>query len=254
MIELSITAKSATVASSATPVGARGAGGFARALRTLSALPDTQPVQSDSGDTRQRDAATGKKLPVSGDEHAPEPSEQSAKPAAPRRPSKPDGHLPLAMILPASTPPVDPPASDNSAAASDPTEVDTADDDASPTTPVLAFFIPAAPVAVEPSLVPPSADAAGVGNAATPGVTPLASTGTSPTTTAALVEASETPATPDAASAAAARGTTALPNAFQLIDGGALGPVVTTTAGMPKTMLNPRIAASAGTPRFGIAA
>ncbi len=255
MIELSITAKTASIASTATPVSARGAGGFARALRTLSAPTDTQPAPSDNGDTRQRDAATGKKLPEAAAEPAQLPSESGAKKSAvTRRPSKPDGHLPPAMILPASTPPVDPPASDDGAAASDTTELDTADDDASPTTPAIAFFMPAALMAVEPSLAPPSAEAAGLASAAMPGVTPLAATEASPATIAAPVEASEVPATPDTASAAPARGTTALLNAFQLLDSGAPEPVVTTTVSMSNIVLNPRIAASAETPRFGIAA
>lgn len=255
MIELSITAKSATAASPATPVGARAADGFARTLRTLSAAPDTRPVQSDGGDTRQSDAASGKNLPATGDELAREPAATSPEPHATstssRRPVKADSPIALAMIVPATVPPAGPSASDNDALAADATQSQAADDDTTPATPVMAFFIPVPPAAAGPSLPPPAGETAGPGNDAAPGVLALAST--SQTATATPVETSDTPETPDAVPAPTS-GSTALPNVFQLLDGGAPGPVVTTTSAMSNVVLNPRIVASAETPRFGIAA
>jgi hypothetical protein len=257
MIELSITAKSATIASPATPVGARPAGGFARTLRTLSAPPDAQQVQSDSGDTRQRDAATGKKLPVAGDEPVPDTAARSSSPGAKsavtRRPSKIDNHLAPAMIAAALASPVDYPASDDSAPAPDPDATDATDDNASPTTPAIAFFMPVAPIAVEPSLLPSSVDSGRLGNGAAAGVIPLALAGTSTAAAATPVAVSEAAATPAPASAPS-RGTTAPLNAFQLLDRGAPGPVVATTADPSNVAINPRIAASPATPRFSIAA
>lgn len=268
MIELSITAKTATIASPATPVSGRAAGDFARALGTLLvAPPDTQSAPSATDDARQRDAVGGNNLPAPGDAPALDPVTISSVPIAKspilRRLPKADGNfVPVTIVpgtVPSTKPSTDIPASDDAVPATDATTEGETTDDMTQTAPAIAFFAPAPPIAIEPSILPATVEAARGRDRAAPGVTALTLTGTSPAAAATPAAALDVPAAPDtvatAATAATAvtNGATVLPDTVQLLDRGADAPVTAATTTVSSVVINPRIAASAGTPRFTVA-
>lgn len=262
MIELSITAKSATVAAPATPVPSGAGGGFARAL---GALADAVSAPAVATDARQYDADGGKKLPAP----APEPAQDliatsslptanslpAAKSSAPPRLAKVDIDLVGAVPVPVVARPTDGPASSDVAPARDSADVKANDDDKTPAAPALAVFMPPPPIPIEPIAPPVSVGGTGPRRPSPdkPGVAPVAPAGTAPAKASEAAAALAAPVVPGVTSAVPPTGATALPGAVELLDPGAAALIATPTTNI-STPTSSRITASAGTPRFNLAA
>jgi flagellar hook-length control protein FliK len=256
MIELSITAKSATIASPSTPVAGVAAGGFALALGALTDAPPNPPATTNA---RQHDADGGKKLPPQTPDTAQDPiatpSVPNAKSPATRRLANIDIEMVQAPPVPVLAHPTAPVSSD-AASAKETSDAKPGDDAKTLAAPVIAIFAPPPPILIEPSVVPvsagdakpdqPSADKYGVAPVGLTGMVGGAASVTPATVLAASGPPAVTPAVPPT-------GATALPGGVELLDPGAAAVVATSATDLsPANAL--RMAASVGTPRFNLAA
>ncbi|CAN5377832.1 hypothetical protein BH10PSE14_BH10PSE14_05430 [soil metagenome] len=224
-------------------------------MRALGALTDSSPGAPVTTDARQRDAEAGKNLPALRDpaqQPLATPSMPTAKLPPPRRVAKVEIDMVQAVPVPIVARPTDDPVSSDAASEKDTGDAKPREDDKTPTAPVIAFFAPPLPIQIEPSVLPVSAG--GVkpdrSSADKPAGAAVALTGmafgAAPVTLAPALAAPPPPAVPPT-------GATALPGGVTLLDPGAAAVAATSATDLSPPNA-PRMAASAGTPRFNLAA